>query len=104
MRKLVLLLGFLASACATQCPPAANLGPTVVQFSCDSAETLTVTFAGLPDTAHIEEQGYPALTLPALPAGSGYRYGADGVELRGRGAEARLTRPGAGERLCHETH
>lgn len=94
------------AACASPCPPvtaAAPGAPVVTRFACqNSSETFTATFFQNPDRVRVEQQGYPTVDLPAASAGSGYRYMAGGVELRGRNDEARLSRPGGGELLCYE--
>ncbi|MET0182936.1 MAG: MliC family protein [Caulobacterales bacterium] len=97
------LLGL--AACATPCPPPAGpIEPKVARYICrDSTETFTATFFYNPDHVRVEQPGYPTVDLPVALAGSGFRYMADGVELRGRNDEARLSRPGGGEVLCYET-
>jgi hypothetical protein len=89
-------VAFLA-ACQTPCP-AVNMEPTVSNFTCEDGSALRVTFT--PAQAVIEQEGYVTLTLPARGVGGGYRYSANGAELRGRAVSAQWTRPGAAETLC----
>ncbi|MEJ0060839.1 MAG: MliC family protein [Terricaulis sp.] len=91
------------SACATPCPQT-DTAPNVVAYDCEDGSALQVTFRHAPDSAVIVQDGFPTVTLPASISGSGYRYAAEGVELRGRGEEARWTRPGSAETLCREVH
>ncbi len=100
MRSILMLAAFFAlAACATPCPVS---GPDtrVADYVCDTRERFSVTFSRDPDQAILEQEGYPALRLSPAPAASGFRYVAGGVELRGRGEEAILVRPGGGERVC----
>jgi membrane-bound inhibitor of C-type lysozyme len=101
--SLILAAAALLSACATPCPPTST-EPTNVSYDCEDGSALQVTFRRSPDSALIVQDGFSALTLPASLSGSGYRYAAEGAELRGRGEEARWTRPGAAETLCREVH
>jgi len=87
----------LAAACQTPCP-AVNTGPTVSNFTCEDGSALRVTFT--PTQAVVEQEGYVTLTLPERGVGGGYRYSANGAELRGRSTDAQWTRPGAAETLC----
>ena len=87
----------LMAACQTPCP-AVNTEPTVSNFACEDGSALRVTFT--PTQAVVEQEGYVTLTLPAHGAGGGYRYSANGAELRGRAVQAEWTRPGAAETLC----
>jgi len=89
--------GLLTAACQTPCP-AVNTEPTVSTFTCEDGSTLRVTFT--PTQAVVEQEGYVTLTLPARTSGGGYRYSANGAELRGRSIDAQWTRPGAAETLC----
>jgi hypothetical protein len=63
---------------------------------------LSVTFTRNPDSARVAQEGYVTVDLPARVTGSGYRYAAEGAELRGRANEALWTRPGAAETICSE--
>ena len=101
MRLLALAGLLLVAACQTPCPPQ-DTGPVTVRYACEDDSELSVTFRRTPDTAQILQEGYAPLTLPARITGSGYRYADGGAELRGRGGEARWTRPGAAETLCRE--
>ncbi len=76
---------------------------TQVHFVCDDESEIVVNFSRSPDTAQILQEGYAPLTLPARIVGSGFRYGQEGAELRGRGSVVNWTRPGAAETLCRET-
>lgn len=97
MRAALLIAVVALAACQTPCP-AAETGPTSAVFRCDDGSNLNVTFdAG---SARVVQEGYTTLDLPARITGSGYRYAADGAELRSRGVEALWTRPGAHETLC----
>jgi len=97
----LLLAGFVLAACASPCPPGPTpAGPITTRFRCDETTTFTATFTRNPDAVQIDQSGYPTVTLPQQVSGSGFRYGANGVELRGQGQEARITRPGGGEQIC----
>jgi hypothetical protein len=87
----------IVGACQTPCP-AVNTEPTVSNFTCADGSALRVTFT--PAQAIVAQEGYVTLTLPARGSGSGYRYSANGAELRGRAVDAQWTRPGAAETLC----
>lgn len=87
----------LLAACQTPCP-AVNTEPQVSSFTCEDGSALRVTFT--PTQAVVEQEGYVTLTLPSRGAGGGYRYSANGAELRGRAMQAQWTRPGAAETLC----
>lgn len=98
MRVLVALAaGLVVTACQTPCP-AVNTEPVVANFECEDGSTLRVTMS--PTQAVVEQEGYVTLTLPSRGAGGGYRYSANGAELRGRAVNAQWTRPGAAETLC----
>jgi hypothetical protein len=96
-----LLVAFAAAtflaACQTPCP-AVDTAPTTQSFTCEDGSALRVTFT--PAQAVVEQEGYVTLTLPARGVGGGYRYSANGAELRGRSVSAQWTRPGAAETLC----
>lgn len=96
-----LSLLLLAAACQTPCPPA-DTGPINAVFNCEDESVLNVTFTRNPDSARVAQEGYVVVDLPARVSGSGYRYNANGVELRGHSNEARWTRPGAAETVCTE--
>lgn len=85
------------AACQTPCP-GPDTGPTSATFRCEDGSDLHVSFTAT--SARIVQEGYTALDLPARITGPGFRYADDGAELRGRGGEARWTRPGAAETLC----
>jgi hypothetical protein len=70
----------------------------VSNFECEDGSTLHVTMA--PTQAVIEQEGYVTLTLPSRGAGGGFKYSANGAELRGRANSAVWTRPGAAQTLC----
>lgn len=98
MRVLVAVAaGLLLAACQTPCP-AVNAEPAVSNFECEDGSTLRVTMT--PTQAIVEQEGYVTLTLPSRGAGGGYRYSANGAELRGRSISAQWRRPGAAETLC----
>jgi hypothetical protein len=101
MRVLAALAaGLVVAACQTPCP-AVNTEPVTVNFECEDGSTLRVTMT--PTQAVVEQEGYVTLTLPSRGAGGGYRYSANGAELRGRAVSAQWTRPGAAETLCSST-
>jgi membrane-bound inhibitor of C-type lysozyme len=102
MRFAVIFAVLALASCQTPCP-GPDTGPTNVTFRCEDGSTLLVTFNGAQGAARVAQEGYTAVDLPARIVASGYRYADDGVELRGRGAEAQWTRPGAAETLCQET-
>lgn len=105
MRLVVLFAAALSlAACQTSCPDAAAPSVTNTGFTCEDGSVLQVAFSRQPDSARIVQEGYAPLNLPARITGSGYRYADGGAELRGRGTEARWTRPGAAETICHEAH
>lgn len=100
--RLALIAALVALAgCNTPCPPV-DTGPVRVTLTCEDGSLLAVTFARQPDFALIVQEGYAPLELPAQASGSGYRYAQEGAELRGRGTEARWTRPGAAETICRQ--
>lgn len=72
-------------------PPAQAASPSTqrVTFACPGDLTLVVEFAmGEPQApALVRPSAGPAITLPSLPSGDGFRYGDAGHELRGRGRE-----------------
>lgn len=88
----------LLAACSTPCPVAPDAAPVVSTYHCDNNADFTATYASR--QVAIVQPGFPDVTLPAQESGSGFRYAAEGVELRGIGTEARLTRPGGGEVIC----
>lgn len=100
MRVLVAASALVLAGCQTPCP-AVNTGPVVSVLACEDGSELRVTFT--PAQAVVEQDGYVTLTLPSRGAGAGYRYAANGAELRGRAIDARWTRPGAAETLCSVT-
>lgn len=91
--------GAVLSACNTPCPPAPAPAAPVVLY-CEDGSVLRVTFTRQPNLARVDQAGYPSLTLPIGVSGSGYRYAAEGAELRGQSSEATWTRPGAAETIC----
>jgi hypothetical protein len=100
MRAVLALAVLALAACQTPCP-AVSTEPIVSAFRCEDGSELRVTFT--PDTAVVQQEGYITLTLPSRGVGSGYRYAANGAELRGRSAQARWTRPGAAETTCDQS-
>lgn len=100
--RAVLMFAFLALAgCQTPCP-APQTGASTVIYRCDDGSDLRVTFSEGAGSARIEQEGYTTSELPMHITDSGYRFAAEGAELRGRGAQAYWTRPGAAETLCRE--
>lgn len=96
----VVLFSVLAlTACQTPCP--APDTTTVSTFRCEDGSDLRVTFQAA-RSAVVEQEGYTTLSLPARVAGTGFRFSANGAELRGRAAEVHWTRPGAAETLCSQ--
>lgn len=91
----------LTAACQTPCPNP-DTGPINTSFRCEDGSLLNVTFTRNPDSARVSQEGYVVVDLQARVTGSGYRYNANGAELRGRSNEARWTRPGAAETVCTE--
>lgn len=102
MRALIVFAALALSACQTPCP-AVDTGPVTATFRCDDGSRLEVTFNRRPDSARVVQEGYTTIDLPARITGSGYRYADEGAELRGRGARAQWTRPGAEETSCERT-
>jgi membrane-bound inhibitor of C-type lysozyme len=88
-----------AAACQTPCP-APNAEPVTRAYACDDGSTLQVTFTRAPEMAHIEQEGYLPVDLPARITGLGYRYSDGGAELRGHAGETLWSRPGAAETAC----
>ncbi|MET7241857.1 hypothetical protein ABZT49_00660 [Methylobacterium sp. EM32] len=72
-------------------PPAQATSPSTqrVTFACPGDLTLVVEFAmGEPRApALVRPSAGPAVTLPSLQSGDGFRYSDAGHELRGRGRE-----------------
>lgn len=101
MRAAVILAIFALAACQTPCP-APDTGPVTATLRCEDGSDLVVTFTRSPDSARVVQEGYTTVDLPMRISGSGYRYAESGAELRGRGTEARWTRPGAAETLCNQ--
>lgn len=99
MRNAFLLASLALAACQTPCPPP-DTGPVTLNYVCEDQSVLTVTITRRPDIAHIVQEGFAPLDLPADITGAGYRYSEGGAELRGRGGEAHWTRPGAERTLC----
>lgn len=87
----------LLTACQTPCP-AVNTQPVVSNFECEDGSELRVVMTSTQAT--VEQEGYVTLVLAARGAGSGYRYSANGAELRGRAMSTQWTRPGAAPTLC----
>ena len=100
MRIFALVAALVLAACQTPCPPAPERAPRTRTFACADESTLTVVFSSTPARARVEQDGYPPLDLPWAAAATGFRYAADGAELRGRLGAAYWTRPGAAETLC----
>jgi hypothetical protein len=101
--RLVPILALLALAgCYTPCPDAPT-GPRQQAFVCADGSELSVTFNIRPGRAYIVQDGFAPIELPADITSAGYRYAEGGAELRGQGAQAQWTRPGAAETLCRET-
>ncbi|MGE0597741.1 MAG: MliC family protein [Hyphomonadaceae bacterium] len=99
MRLLMLFAPLALAACQTPCPPA-DTGPEHFTYVCLDESVLNVTITRRPDIAHIVQEGFAPLDLPADITGAGFRYSQGGAELRGRGREAYWTRPGAETTLC----
>jgi membrane-bound inhibitor of C-type lysozyme len=64
-----------------------------VVFTCPGGAALAVEFVTSDPSAPaiIHPPGGPAVTLPAQPSGSGFRYADDTHELRGKGREVTWT-------------
>jgi hypothetical protein len=101
MRAAAVFAVLVLAACQTPCP-APDTGPSTASFQCADGSVLNVTFTRNPDMARVAQEGYVAVDLPLRVTGSGFRYAANGSDLRGRGREARWTRPGAAETECTE--
>ncbi|MGD9966894.1 MAG: MliC family protein [Hyphomonadaceae bacterium] len=101
MRAAFVLTAVILAACQTPCP-APDAAPITTSFRCEDGSVLNVTFTHNPDAARVAQEGYVTVDLPVRVSGSGFRYADNGAELRGRGREARWTRPGAAETLCQE--
>jgi hypothetical protein len=100
MRFVLLAAAALLGACATPCPPPAGAEIVATRYRCSYGQTVIAQFTRSPDQVELRQAGYPDVVLPAQPTGSGFRYQAEGTELRGRANEAWLTRPGGGELFC----
>lgn len=101
MRAAIVFAALTLAACQTPCP-APDTAPIHTSFRCEDGSVLNVTFTHNPDAARVAQEGYVTVDLAARVTGSGFRYAANGAELRGRANEARWTRPGAAETLCDE--
>jgi hypothetical protein len=99
MRALAGSIVLALAACQTPCP-APETGPTSAVFRCEDGSDLHVTFTRGPDSALVVQEGYAPVDLPSRITGSGYRYAAEGAELRRRGPEVAWARPGAAETMC----
>lgn len=64
-----------------------------VTFACPAGQTLRVEFATSDPQAPaiIHSPAGPAVTLPSLPSGDGFRYGDADHELRGKGKQVTWT-------------
>ena len=99
MRAAILIAAFALAACQTPCP-APDTGPITRQYHCDDGSDLTTIFTRAPDVVRVSQEGYTTVELPARIIGAGFRYSANGVELRGRSNEVYWNRPGAAEAVC----
>jgi membrane-bound inhibitor of C-type lysozyme len=65
----------------------------LVTFACPAGQTLRVEFATSDPQAPaiIHSPAGPAVTLPSLPSGDGFRYGDADYELRGKGNQVTWT-------------
>ncbi|RYC17580.1 MliC family protein [Ciceribacter ferrooxidans] len=96
IRRLRVIAGLVAFA-APAMPAMAEDVPTAV-YKCDGGSTFTVRFEN--DTAYVSFPDGKTYDLPVAISGDGFRYEADGVELRGRGEDATLTVPGTAPLVC----
>lgn len=71
--------------------------PTAV-YKCEDGSQFSVCFEN--ETAQLTFPDGTAYVLPVAISGSGFRYEADGRELRGKGDEATWTVPGAEPLNC----
>ncbi|CAM3453491.1 YbaY family lipoprotein [Thalassospira profundimaris] len=62
-------------------------------FICDDQSRFAVTFDHDAERAIVEMRGREPISLAQMPTGSGYGYGNDMYELRGKGADAIWTTP-----------
>lgn len=85
------------AGCATPCPDAAPERSTA-RYVCTDGARLEVTFDRAAGRAFVSEDAGASIELPAQVSGSGFRYAAEGVEIRGRGDEALWTSQ-AGEQV-----
>lgn len=95
--KYLFLIGLLLSGCAQMSaqPPARTF-----VFDCDGGYRLVATFApGTEGKLQLELPG-AAQTLLPVPAASGARYFADGIEFWNKGPEASVTIDGQAPRQC----
>jgi membrane-bound inhibitor of C-type lysozyme len=74
--------------------PAAMPSEATANYSCEDGPDFTARFDNDADTATIALTGEEAVVLAGQRPASGIWYAADGWELRGKGDEAMLTRPG----------
>jgi len=96
IRRLRVFAGLVAFA-VPAVPAIAEDVPTAV-YMCEGGSTFTVRFEN--DTAYVRFPDGKAYDLPVAISGDGFRYEADGVELRGRGEDATLTVPGTAPLVC----
>lgn len=96
----------IAAASLCGCAPTTNWSgltpPRQVLFDCAGLGEVVVAFPS--DLALVGIRASSRqFRLQQLPSGSGYRYGVDGYEWRGKGREATWTEPGKAPVNCVET-
>lgn len=99
MRLALVSAALVLAGCQTPCPPAPTV-PETRSFTCEDGSELIVTFDSRPGFANIVQEGFAPLELPTDESSAGYRYAANGAELRGQGRTARWIRPGGAETEC----
>ena len=100
MRAAAFLTILTLAACQTPCP-APQTGPVNVSFRCEDGSLLNVTFTRNPDAARVRKKAIP-WSISGAGDSLRFKYAGNGAELRGRGNEARWTRPGAAETECDQ--
>ncbi len=101
MRKNALLLIAFALLLGS-CAQSRQADTVEAAFACVGGARLSVTFDNKANVAIVRTQDGGMHVLTHTISGSGYRYEAEGRELRGKGREATWTDRGAKALTCNE--